>query len=160
MPRPRNGATSPNAIAQPNIAPVRWSNGGRFGIVSESAPRPLSESRPRKISAPRPAASRPGRSTSPSIAPPRPEASSSRKAPSSGEPSSELIAAKLPVAAMTFATVGLRVARRQADGQDAEAAAHRDQRRLGAEHRAERQRRERGEQHAGELDRAAARRPP
>ena len=37
------------------------------------------------------------------MGPPSPEASSSRKAPSSGEPSSELIAAKLPAAAITAA---------------------------------------------------------
>ena len=58
------------------------------------------------MSVPRPAASRPGTSTRPSIGPPRPEASSSRKAPISGEPSSELIAAKLPVAAIIAAAVG------------------------------------------------------
>ena len=64
------------------------------------------ESRPRKISVPRPAARSPGTSTSTSIGPPRPEASSSRNAPGSGEPSSELMAAKLPVAAITAAAVG------------------------------------------------------
>ena len=64
------------------------------------------ESRPRKISVPRPAARSPGTSTSTSIGPPRPEASSSRNAPSSGDPNSELMAAKLPVAAITAAAVG------------------------------------------------------
>ena len=58
------------------------------------------------MSVPMPAASRPGTSTRPSIGPPRPEASSSRNAPISGEPSSELIAAKLPAAAITAAALG------------------------------------------------------
>ena len=56
------------------------------------------------------------RSTTPSIGPPRPDASSSRNAPRSGEPSSELMAAKLPAAAITVVAVGgaSRAARRTA----------------------------------------------
>ena len=49
-----------------------------------------------------PAASSPGTSTTPSIGPPSPAASSRRKAPTIGDPSSELMAAKLPAAAITF----------------------------------------------------------
>ena len=85
---------------------MRWSNAGSPGIAKLNVPSPVSESSPRKISVPMPAASRPGTSTRPSIGPPRPDASSSRNAPISGEPSSELIAAKLPVAAITAAAVG------------------------------------------------------
>ena len=48
-----------------------------------------------------PAASRPGTSTSAIIAPPSPEASIRRNAPSRGDPSSELTAAKLPAAPST-----------------------------------------------------------
>ena len=63
-------------------------------------------SSPMKISVPTPAASNPGTSTRPSIGPPSPLASISKKAPSSGDPSSALIAAKLPAAATTVATCG------------------------------------------------------
>ena len=68
------------------------------------------------MSVPTPAASRPGTSTTPSIGPPSPAVSSSRKAPRSGEPSSELIAAKLPAAAITVAarSGASRAARRTA----------------------------------------------
>ena len=51
-----------------------------------------------KISEPIPAATRPGTSTSPSIGPPSPDASITRKAPVSGEPRRVLTAAKLPEA--------------------------------------------------------------
>ncbi|CAM5535957.1 hypothetical protein SBADM41S_02337 [Streptomyces badius] len=49
-----------------------------------------------KISAPIPAESRPGTSTTPSIGPASPDTSISRNAPSSGDPSRALTAAKLP----------------------------------------------------------------
>ncbi len=130
---------------------MRWSNAGSPGIAKLNVPSPVIESSPRKISVPMPAASRPGTSTRPSIGPPRPEASSSRNAPISGEPSSELIAAKLPVAAITAAACRRRVARRQADGEHAERAAHQDQRRLGTEDGPEGERGEGGEEDAGEL---------
>jgi len=48
-----------------------------------------------------PAASNPGTSTTPRIAPPIPAASISRNAPTIGEPRSVLIAAKLPAAPIT-----------------------------------------------------------
>ena len=57
-----------------------------------------------KRSEPTPAASRPGTSTSSSVAPPSPDASISRNAPSSGEPSSVLMEAKLPAAATMAVT--------------------------------------------------------
>ena len=110
-------------------------------------------SRPRKISAPMPAESSPGTSTTPSIGPPSPAASSSRNAPSSGDPNSALIAAKLPAVAITVLACGGRVARGEAHREHAEPAADRDQRRLRAEHRAERERGERGEEDARQLDR-------
>ena len=62
---------------------------------------PVRASRPTKMSAPTPEASRPGSSTTPSMGPPRPEASISRNAPAMGEPRRVLIAAKLPAAATT-----------------------------------------------------------
>ena len=73
-------------------------------------------SRPRKISDPTPAASSPGTSTTPSIGPPSPAASSSRNAPRSGDPNSVLTAAKLPAVAITaVACAGAsRAARRTA----------------------------------------------
>ena len=54
------------------------------------------------MSEPTPAASRPGTSTTPSIAPPSPATSISRNAPTMGDPSSVLIAAKLPAAPITM----------------------------------------------------------
>ena len=105
MPRPRNGAARPNAMDQPNIAPVGLPNSGRSGIASERVPRPVRESRPMKMSVPMPADKSPGTSTTPTMPPPSPEASSSKNAPRSGEPRSELIAAKLPAPAITARAV-------------------------------------------------------
>ena len=153
MPRPRNGATRPNAMDQANIAPVGLPNLGRPGMASERVPKPVRESRPMKTSVPMPADSSPGTSTTPSMGPPRPEASSSRNAPRSGEPSSELMAAKLPAPAITAPRRVRRVPRRQAHGQRAEPASQQDQRSLGPQDHSEAQSRDRGEQHAGKLAR-------
>ena len=130
--RPRARFRAPRRSLRPSVVERRQPGDGR-----EKVPRPVSESRPRKISEPSPAASRPGTSTRPSIGPPSPDASSSRNAPTSGEPSSELIAAKLPVAPITAAAVAARP-RRAVARQHAEPAADRDQRRLRAEHHAQR----------------------
>ena len=107
------------------------------------------------MSEPTPAASRPGTSTSPSMAPPIPDASISRKAPSNGEPNSVLIAAKLPAAATTARGLGRSVPLDEPDGADGRPAAERDQRRLGAQHHAEAQGGECRERHPGKLDRPA-----
>src|SRR5271169_2679006 len=106
IPEPIRAASTPIASAQPNSAPVGVPTWGRPGIARENVPSPVRWSRPRKISEPTPAASRPGTSTSSSMAPASPEASISRNAPSSGEPSSVLMAAKLPAAATTVAVLG------------------------------------------------------
>ena len=53
-----------------------------------------------------PDASRPGNATRLSVMPPIPAASMIRNAPSTGEPSSVLIAAKLPADAMTVMAIG------------------------------------------------------
>ena len=103
---PTNAATTPMASAQPNMATVGWLNTGSPGMASENVPRPVRLSRPMKIRVPMPAARSPGTSTRPSRGPPRPAASISRKAPTNGEPSRVLIAAKLPAAAMTVAAMG------------------------------------------------------
>ena len=80
---------------------------GRWGSASENVPSPVQWPRPMKISEPMPAASSPGSITSSSAAPPIPDASISRNAPIIGEPSSVLIAAKLPAdATTTFALSG------------------------------------------------------
>ena len=101
IPRPTGGAASPIAIAQPNIATVGAPNSGSPGSASVNVPSPVIWFNPRKMSVPMPAASSPGTRTTPSIGPPSPAASSSRNAPMSGEPSSELIAANDPAPAMT-----------------------------------------------------------
>ena len=86
--------------------------GSTSGSVSEKVPRPVSESSPTKTRYPTPEASRPGTSTSPIVAPPIPEASIIRTAPTSGDPSSALTAAKLPVAPSTDRSSGGPVWRR------------------------------------------------
>ena len=101
MALPTTAAATPMTSAQPNWARSGWANGGTSGNDREKVPSPVQESRPMKISDPTPAATRPGTSTSPSVGPPSPEASISRNAPSRGDPSSVLTAAKLPAAATT-----------------------------------------------------------
>ena len=94
-------AASPTRIAQPNSAILGRLRCGRPGSASEKVPKPVQCPRPVKTSAPTPEASRPGRSTSSSIALLKPAASMSRNAPTSGEPSKVLMAAKLPAAPST-----------------------------------------------------------
>jgi hypothetical protein len=55
-----------------------------------------------KTRAPTPEASSPGTRTSPSVGPPRPEASINRNAAASGDPNRALMAAKLPAAPTTW----------------------------------------------------------
>ena len=92
--------------AQPIVAMVGSTWGGTVVSASEKSPRPVKESRPTKISAPMPDASRPGNATRLSVAPPIPAASMIRNAPRMGEPSSVLMAAKLPADAMMVRAIG------------------------------------------------------
>ena len=105
MPLPSTAAAIPIPTAQKNSATFGVVNVGMSGTASEKSPKPVHEFSPMKMSEPTPAASRPGTSTTPSIAPPSPDTSMSRKAPVSGEPRSVLIAAKLPAAAITAVAV-------------------------------------------------------
>ena len=89
------------AMAHRNWYPSTVSNGGRSGTASEKVPQPVRLFSPMKTSEPIPAASRPGRSTTPIIGPARPATSISRKAPMMGDPSRVLMAAKLPAAPIT-----------------------------------------------------------
>ncbi len=98
---PTMAAASPMTRAQPNSAMSGRAKWGRPGTARENVPSPVSASRPTKTRAPTPEASRPGSRTTPSMGPPRPEASISRNAPRIGEPSRVLMAAKLPAAATT-----------------------------------------------------------
>ena len=100
MPLPRTAAAIPIPTAQKNSATFGVVNVGMSGTAREKSPKPVHESSPMKMSEPMPAASRPGTSTTPSIAP-SPDTSMSRNAPVSGDPRSVLIAAKLPAAAIT-----------------------------------------------------------
>ena len=106
-------------------------------MASDSVPNPVQLSSPTKMRDPMPAASNPGTSTTPRIAPPIPAASISRNAPTIGEPRSVLIAAKLPAAADHCDRHRGRVTLDKPHRQDAEAAADRDQRRLRPEHNAQ-----------------------
>jgi hypothetical protein len=92
--------------AHPIVANVGGTPGGTDGSASEKVPRPVHLSRPTKTSAPMPEASRPGSATRLSAAPPIPATSMIRNAPSTGEPRSVLIAAKLPAEAMIVRAVG------------------------------------------------------
>ena len=74
--------------------------------VNEKVPNPVRLSSPTKIKEPTPAARRPGTSTISIIGPPNPATSMSRKAPTSGEPKSVAMAAKLPAAPITTAAMG------------------------------------------------------
>jgi hypothetical protein len=106
IPDPSGTAITPIASAHKNSAPVGDPAWGRPGIASENVPSPVQASRPVNTSEPTPAASSPGTSTSSSMAPLSPDASISKNAPSKGEPSSVLMAAKLPAAATTVAVLG------------------------------------------------------
>ena len=106
MPVPSTEATRPKAMAQRNIAPVGWLKWGSPGMDREKLPNPVSESRPMKMRVPIPAANRPGTRTRPRTGPPSPDASINKKAPTMGEPSRALMAAKLPAEAITRAAVG------------------------------------------------------
>ncbi len=74
--------------------------------ASEKSPSPVQLSRPMNTIAPTPAASRPGSATRLRVAPAIPAASMIRNAPRSGDPSSVLIAAKLPADAMIVTAIG------------------------------------------------------
>jgi hypothetical protein len=99
--------TRPTTIAQPNSAMSGRPKAGSPGSAREKVPSPVQLPRPVNTSAPTPAASRPGSSTSSSMELLSPAASMSRNAPTSGEPSSVLIAAKLPAAASMSTACGL-----------------------------------------------------
>ena len=84
------------ASAQTRVANVGGTAGGTDVSASEKLPRPVQLSRPTKTNAPIPEASRPGSATRLSVIPLTPATSMIKNAPSTGEPSSVLIAAKLP----------------------------------------------------------------
>ena len=96
----------PTTSAQASVATVGSTSGGTTVSASEKVPKPVQASSPTKISDPIPDASRPGRATRLSVTPLTPAASMIRNAPSSGEPSSVLIAAKLPADAMMVTAIG------------------------------------------------------
>ena len=99
---PSPAAAIPIPSAQRNSAPSGGPTGGMLGTASENVPKPVQASSPTKMSEPTPAASRPGTSTTPSKAPPSPDTSIIRNAPTMGDPSSVLMAAKLPAAPITM----------------------------------------------------------
>ena len=103
---PSRAPATPITTAQAIVATVGSTAGGTEVSASENVPRPVQLSRPTKTRAPTPEASSPGRATRLSVAPPMPAASMIRKAPSRGEPSSVLIAAKLPAEAITVTAIG------------------------------------------------------
>ncbi len=102
MSEPTTAAASPIPIAQSISPRVGVSNEGTPGIARLMVPKPVQRPTPTNTREPMPAASRPGARTTPISGPPMPMISSMRKAPTRGEPSSVLTAAKLPAAAITM----------------------------------------------------------
>ena len=96
----------PMTAAQTSVATVGVVSGGTVVSESEKVPSPVHASSPTNTSAPMPEASRPGRATRLSVVPATPAASMIRKAPSTGEPSRVLIAAKLPAEARIVTAIG------------------------------------------------------
>ena len=123
---------TPITIAHRNSDTPGLPAGGMSGTASEKVPRPVQLSSPMKISEPTPAASSPGASTTPSIAPPIPATSIIRNA--AGKRRAEERADRCEAPGGTDHRNGhlRRVALDQVDGEDSEAAADRDQRRLRA----------------------------
>ncbi len=112
-PRRRTGmvntaAARPITMVQPICASVGWENGARCNGTSEYALvlSPVQSPMPTNTSDPIPAAIRPGSTISGSVAPPRPAASITRIAATSGEPKIAEIAAKAPAAPMTTSSWG------------------------------------------------------
>jgi hypothetical protein len=103
---PRRAPITPITKAHAKLANVGDSAGGTECRTSEKVPRPVHWPRPTKTNAPMPEASRPGNITRLSVIPPIPAISMIRKAASTGEPSSVLIAAKLPADAMIITAIG------------------------------------------------------
>ena len=95
-------------MVQPICASVGWENGARCNGTSEYALvlSPVQSPMPTNTSDPIPAAIRPGSTISGSVAPPRPAASITRIAATSGEPKIAEIAAKAPAAPMTTSIWG------------------------------------------------------
>ena len=116
-------------------------------------PRPVIESSPTNTRNPRPAASRPGSRATASIVPPSPATSSIRNAGDDRRSDQRADCGEASGARDQCDRGRFRIAFDAPDRQRAEAAADRDQRRLGAEHGAERQRCQGGERDAGQLDR-------
>src|SRR5829696_2930682 len=104
--QPNSAPATPMTTAHPSEPNVGGTAGGRSGNASEKVPRPLHLSRPTNTSAPMPEASRPGSATRLRVMPPIPATSMIRNAPSTGDPSSVLIAAKLPADAMIVMAIG------------------------------------------------------
>ncbi len=150
---PSTAAASPITSAHPNSATVGRSNGGRPGITSDTDPSPTSESSPTKISAPIPAASSPGTSTREPARPAIPDASSSRNAPSRGEPEQRAHRREAAGRAHDGDGLGGGVPLDQLHRPGAERRAHRDQRSLRAEDHAQREGGERGQEDPQQLAR-------
>ena len=106
IPQPSNAPAAPMARAQAMVATVGSAAGGTVVRASEKSPRPVQLFRPTKTSAPTPEASSPGSATRLSVAPAMPAASMIRNAPSRGDPSNVLMAAKLPADAMIVRAIG------------------------------------------------------
>src|SRR6185312_15449933 len=104
--QPNSAPTAPMTTAQANDATVGGTAGGTTGSASEKLPNPVQPSKPTNTSAPTPEANSPGRAIRLSVIPPTPAASMIRKAPSTGDPSRVLMAAKLPADAMIVSAIG------------------------------------------------------
>ena len=105
MPVPITAAARPMTIAHRNSLPFGREKDGIGEIARENVPSPVHESSPTKMSDPTPAASNPGTRMTLSRPPPRPATSIRRNAPTIGDPSNVLMAAKLPATPMTTVAI-------------------------------------------------------
>ena len=135
----------------PQLGPPYAGKGN--GLSDQAAVlRPENDPSPMKTSEPKPAARRPGRSTTGRVAPPSPVASMSRTAPITGEPKIDAIAAKLPAAAISATAWSRRVALDRPHRHPAEDEPDRDQRAFRTEHEPQPERRYGREQDARQID--------
>ena len=145
---PQQAPTTPMTTAQPIVASVGWHcrrhRGQRQREAAQAGPVVQADEDQR----PDAEASSPGSATRLSVIPPIPAASMIRNAPSTGEPSRVLIAAKLPADAMIVRAIGGASFFARCTAKRRKPATDRDQGRFRPEHRTQAERGQRGENDA------------
>ena len=151
-------ATASTIVQPKSPQPGPPNDGSGNGLNDHAAVlKPENDPSPMKTSEPTPAARRPGRSTSGSVAPPSPVASITSTAPITGDPKIDDTAAKLPAAAIspTACWGASRLTSRIAIVPSPRPTAIK--RPFRSEHEPESERRQRRQQHPGQVDRSGRR---